>query len=145
MLFIGVIICMLFSIFNNLSDSALDINIYDTYYVFRLKDFNLLIGIVLLVLGMVYVVVEKRFFQLNNTLSWIHVGVTILITLLLLASNIYYIGIEGLPKSYYTNTSFPYDNNTSIVLSLVTLVLIQTIFIISIAISFFRNKIKPSS
>ncbi|MFP2997773.1 hypothetical protein ABN763_17810 [Spongiivirga sp. MCCC 1A20706] len=145
LLFIGVIICLLFSVSSNLRDTALDINIHDTYYVIGLEDFNLIIGIILLLLGSLYIVLEKWLFQLDRKLSWIHIGVTILISLFLLASNIYYIGIEGLPKRYYTNTSFPVDNNTLIVVLLLILGLIQIVFIINIARSFFRNKIKPSS
>ena len=99
-----------------LGDSALDINVHDTYFV--VAHFHLVMGISAL-LGLfagVYHWFPKMFQgrMLNKNLGFVHFWLTI-IGAYGVFFPMHFIGMAGLPRRYYTNTAFPYfDDLTDI-------------------------------
>ncbi|GFR68687.1 cytochrome c oxidase subunit 1 [Elysia marginata] len=90
-----------------LGDSALDINVHDTYFV--VAHFHLVMGISALygLFAGVYHWFPRMFGRLmNKRLGYVHFWLTALA-----AYGIFYpmhfMGMAGLPRRYYTNTAFP--------------------------------------
>ncbi len=99
-----------------LGDSALDINVHDTYFV--VAHFHLVMGISALfgLFAGIYHWFPKMFQgrMLNKNLGFIHFWITI-IGAYGVFFPMHFIGMAGLPRRYYTNTNFPYfDDLTDI-------------------------------
>lgn len=128
-----------------LGDSTLDINVHDTYFV--VAHFHLVMGISALY-GMfagIYHWFPKMFGKMmNKNLGFIHFWVTI-IGAYGIFFPMHFVGMAGLPRRYYNNTSFPYfddlaDINVLITIFAIITALVQLVFLYNFIHSIFFGK-----
>ncbi|MBP1838373.1 cytochrome c oxidase subunit I [Formosa algae] len=128
-----------------LGDSALDINVHDTYFV--IAHFHLVMGISALY-GMfagVYHWYPKMFGRMmNKNLGYIHFWVTAVCAYGVFFP-MHFIGMAGLPRRYYTNSNFPLFDDLADVNKVITIFAIvggifQIVFLYNFFISIFYGK-----
>ncbi len=104
-----------------LGDSALDINVHDTYFV--VAHFHLVMG-VSAIYGMfagVYHWFPKMFGRLmNKTLGYWHFWISAIAAYGVFFP-MHFVGLAGLPRRYYTNTAFPYFDDLSDINIIITM------------------------
>lgn len=127
-----------------LGDSALDINIHDTYFV--VAHFHLVMGVSAL-FGMfagVYHWYPKMYGRMmNKVMGYWHFWLTI-ISAYGVFFPMHFIGLAGLPRRYYTNTYFPmFDDlaNINVFMTVMAIIggLAQLIFLANFFISMYRG------
>ena len=122
-----------------LGDSALDINVHDTYFV--VAHFHLVMGISALY-GMfagIYHWYPKMFGRmLNKNLGYIHFWVTAVCAYGVFFP-MHFIGMAGLPRRYYTNSNFPLFDDLANVNVVITIFAFnrRNVFKLYIYITFF--------
>jgi len=128
-----------------LGDSALDINVHDTYFV--VAHFHLVMGVSAL-LGMfagVYHWFPKMFGRMmNKNLGYVHFWITAVCAYGVFFP-MHFIGMAGLPRRYYTNSAFPlFDDlsNVNVVITVFALVggAFQIVFFYNFFSSIFYGK-----
>jgi cytochrome c oxidase subunit 1 len=128
-----------------LGDSALDINVHDTYFV--VAHFHLVMG-VSAIYGMfagVYHWFPKLFGRMmNKTLGYWHFWITAVAAYGVFFP-MHFIGLAGLPRRYYANTAFPLFDDVADVNIVITLFAIlggaaQLIFLSNFFISIYKGK-----
>ena len=133
-----------------LGDSALDINIHDTYFV--VAHFHLVMG-VSAIFGMyagIYHWFPKMYGRMmNKALGYWHFWITIICAYGVFWP-MHFIGLAGLPRRYYTNTNFPmFDDllQINVVITIFALVggIAQIIFIANFFISIYRGPKAPQN
>lgn len=90
-----------------LADSALDINIHDTYFV--VAHFHIVMGLsaVLAMFAGVYHWFPKLYGRMmNNKLGFIHFWITFMCAYGVFFPQ-HFLGLAGVPRRYYTNSEFP--------------------------------------
>ena len=128
-----------------LGDSALDINLHDTYFV--VAHFHLVMGISALygLFAGVYHWYPRMFGRMmNKNLGYIHFWITA-ISAYGVFFPMHFIGMAGLPRRYYTNTNFPYFDdvaNINVVITLFALLAgaAQILFLYNFISSMFYGK-----
>ncbi len=128
-----------------LADSALDINLHDTYFV--VAHFHIVMGLsaILGMLAGVYHWFPKLFLRhMNNKMGYIHFWLT-LIAAYGVFFPMHFIGLSGVPRRYYTNSEFPmFDNlqdiNQSITYFAILGAFAQVIFLFNFFYSMFRGQ-----
>lgn len=134
-----------------LGDSALDINVHDTYFV--VAHFHLVMGISALygLFAGVYHWFPKMFEgrMLNKNLGYIHFWVTA-IGAYGVFFPMHFIGMAGLPRRYYTNTAFPYFDdlaNINVVITIFAFIAgaAQLVFLYNFISSMFYGKKGPKN
>ena len=133
-----------------LGDSALDINVHDTYFV--VAHFHLVMGISSLygMLAGIYHWFPKLFGRMmNKNLGYIHFWVTAICAYGVFFP-MHFIGMAGLPRRYYTNSNFPLfddlaDTNTIITVFAIIGALIQIVFLYNFIYSIFYGKKSPQN
>ncbi len=123
-----------------LGDSTLDINVHDTYFV--VAHFHLVMGISALY-GMfagIYHWYPKMFTRmLNKNLGYVHFWVTSVCAYGVFFP-MHFIGLAGLPRRYYDNTSFPlFDDLQNVNVIITVFALIGGIFQIVFLWNFFHS------
>lgn len=127
-----------------LGDSALDINIHDTYFV--VAHFHLVMGVSAL-LGMfagVYHWYPKMYGRMmNKVMGYWHFWLTIIAAYGVFFP-MHFIGLAGLPRRYYTNSYFPmFDDLVEINVFITVMAIIggaaQLIFLANFFISMYRG------
>ena len=129
-----------------LGDSALDINLHDTYFV--VAHFHLVMGISALygLFSGVYHWFPMLFNRmLNKNLGYVHFWVTAICAYGVFFP-MHFIGMAGLPRRYYTNSNFPLfddlaDTNKIITGFAIVGGLIQIVFLYNFIYSMFYGKI----
>ena len=128
-----------------LGDSALDINVHDTYFV--VAHFHLVMG-VSAINGMfagVYHWFPKMFGRMmNKTLGYWHFWLTSIAAYGVFFP-MHFVGLAGLPRRYYMNTAFPYFDDLSDINVVITLFAIlgglaQLIFLGNFFWSIYKGK-----
>lgn len=128
-----------------MGDSALDINIHDTYFI--IAHFHLVMGISALY-GMfagIYHWYPKMFGRMmNKNLGYIHFWVTAICAYGVFFP-MHFIGMAGLPRRYYTNTNFPlFDDlaNVNVVITVFALIggIFQLVYLYNFFVSIFYGK-----
>jgi len=128
-----------------LGDSALDINVHDTYFV--VAHFHLVMGISALY-GMfagIYHWYPRMFGRmLNKNLGYIHFWITAICAYGVFFP-MHFIGMAGLPRRYYTNSNFPLFDDLSNVNVVITIFAIiggafQIVFLWNFFYSMFYGK-----
>ncbi len=128
-----------------LGDSALDINVHDTYFV--VAHFHLVMG-VSAINGMfagIYHWFPKMFGKMmNKTLGYWHFWLTAIAAYGVFFP-MHFIGLAGLPRRYYSNTAFPIFDDLSDINVVITMFAIfgglaQLIFIANFFFSIFNGK-----
>jgi cytochrome c oxidase subunit 1 len=128
-----------------LGDSALDINVHDTYFV--VAHFHLVMGISALygVFAGIYHWFPKMFGRMmNKNLGYLHFWVTAVCAYGVFFP-MHFIGMAGLPRRYYTNSNFPlFDDTTNaqLVITMFALVggVVQIVFLYNFISSIFYGK-----
>ena len=133
-----------------LGDSALDINVHDTYFV--IAHFHLVMGISALY-GMfagVYHWFPKMYGRMmNKNLGYIHFWVTAVCAYGVFFP-MHFVGLAGLPRRYYTNTAFPlfddlHDLNVIITMFAIVGGIFQIAFLWNFFHSIFYGKVAPKN
>ncbi|MFV0571008.1 MAG: cbb3-type cytochrome c oxidase subunit I [Xanthomarina gelatinilytica] len=133
-----------------LGDSALDINVHDTYFV--IAHFHLVMGISALY-GMfagVYHWYPRMFGRMmNKNLGYIHFWVTAICAYGVFFP-MHFIGMAGLPRRYYTNSAFPlFDDlaNVNVVITVFAIIgaAFQIVFLYNFFVSIFYGKKAPQN
>ena len=128
-----------------LGDSALDINIHDTYFV--VAHFHLVMGVSAL-FGMfagVYHWYPKMYGRMmNKAMGYWHFWLTI-ISAYGVFFPMHFIGLAGLPRRYYTNSNFPmFDDLADINVFMTYMAILggvaQLIFLANFFISMYRGQ-----
>jgi cytochrome c oxidase subunit 1 len=134
-----------------LGDSALDINVHDTYFV--VAHFHLVMGISALygLFAGVYHWFPKMFEgrMMNKNMGYIHFWVTA-IGAYGVFFPMHFIGMAGLPRRYYTNTAFPYFDDLADVNVIITVFAFitaaaQIVFLYNFISSMFFGKMGPKN
>ncbi|MRT15724.1 cytochrome c oxidase subunit I [Vitellibacter sp. q18] len=134
-----------------MGDSALDINIHDTYFI--VAHFHLVMGISAAYgfLAGVYHWFPKMFEgrMMNKKLGYIHFWITT-IGAYGIFFPMHFVGLAGLPRRYYTNTNFPYfddlaDINVVMTVFAIITISAQVIFLYNFFHSMFFGKIGPKN
>ncbi len=133
-----------------LGDSALDINVHDTYFV--TAHFHIVMGLSA-IFGMfagIYHWYPKLYGRMmNKSLGYIHFWITFIC-----AYGVFYpmhfLGLAGLPRRYYSNTAFPMFDDLVEISELVTVFAIvgsavQIIFFFNYFYSIYRGKVAPQN
>ena len=132
-----------------LGDSALDINVHDTYFV--IAHFHLVMGIsaVYGLLAGIYhwfpVMYEGKL--MNKKLGYWHFWITAVCSYGIFFP-MHFVGLAGLPRRYYSNTEFPYfddlaDMNVMITIFAIVAAAAQLIFLWNFFYSIFYGKKGP--
>lgn len=128
-----------------LGDSALDINVHDTYFV--VAHFHLVMGISALY-GMfagIYHWYPKMFGRMmNKNLGYIHFWITAVCAYGVFFP-MHFIGMAGLPRRYYTNSNFPlFDDlaNVNVVITIFAIIggIVQIVYLYNFFVSIFYGK-----
>lgn len=127
-----------------LGDSALDINVHDTYFV--VAHFHIVMGLSAIfgLFAGVYHWYPKMYGRMmNKTLGYFHFWITFVCAYGVFFP-MHYLGLAGLPRRYYTNTAFPmFDNLTDInvLISIFAIVggLAQVLFLFNFFYSMYRG------
>ena len=133
-----------------LGDSALDINVHDTYFV--VAHFHIVMGLSAIfgMLAGVYHWFPRMYGRLMNLkLGYIHFWGTFICAYGTFFP-MHFLGMAGLPRRYYSNTAFPmFDNLLDIneVVSFFAILgaLIQVVFFFNFFYSIFRGPIAPQN
>ena len=133
-----------------LGDSALDINVHDTYFV--VAHFHLVMGISALygMLAGIYHWYPMLFGKMmNKNLGYVHFWVTA-ISAYGVFFPMHFIGMAGLPRRYYTNSNFPLfddlaDTNQIITMFAILGAAVQLVFLYNFMYSLFYGKKAPQN
>ena len=133
-----------------LGDSALDINVHDTYFV--VAHFHLVMGISALygMLAGIYHWYPILFGKMmNKSLGYIHFWVTA-ISAYGVFFPMHFIGMAGLPRRYYTNSNFPLfddlaDTNQIITMFALMGAAVQLVFLYNFIYNIFYGKKAPQN
>ena len=133
-----------------LGDSALDINVHDTYFV--VAHFHLVMGISALygMLAGIYHWYPILFGKMmNKNLGYIHLWVTA-ISAYGVFFPMHFIGMAGLPRRYYTNSNFPLfddlaDTNQIITMFALMGAAVQLVFLYNFIYNIFYGKKAPQN
>ncbi|ANW96523.1 cytochrome c oxidase subunit I [Wenyingzhuangia fucanilytica] len=129
-----------------LGDSALDINVHDTYFV--VAHFHLVMG-VSAIYGMyagIYHWFPKMYGRMmNKTLGYIHFWITAIAAYGVFFP-MHFIGLAGLPRRYYTNTNFPLFDDLANVNQVMTVFALiggaaQIVFLVNFFMSIYKGKV----
>ena len=133
-----------------LGDSALDINVHDTYFV--VAHFHLVMGISALygmLAGMYHWFPIMFGKMMNKNLGYVHFWVTA-ISAYGVFFPMHFIGMAGLPRRYYTNSNFPLfddlaDTNQIITMFAIMGASVQLVFLYNFIYSMFYGKKAPQN
>ena len=133
-----------------LGDSALDINVHDTYFV--VAHFHLVMGISALygMLAGIYLWYPILFGKMmNKNLGYIDFWVTA-ISAYGVFFPMHFIGMAGLPRRYYTNSNFPLfddlaDTNQIITMFALMGAAVQLVFLYNFIYNIFYGKKAPQN
>jgi len=128
-----------------LGDATLDINVHDTYFV--VGHFHIVMGLsaVFGTFAGVYHWFPKMFGKMmNNTWGQVHFWITI-VTAYGVFFPMHFLGLAGVPRRYYTNSSFPmFDDfiNLNEIISIFAILafLGQLIFLFNFLYSIYKGK-----
>ena len=127
-----------------LGDSALDINVHDTYFV--VGHFHIVMGLSA-IYGMfagVYHWFPKMYGKMmNKTLGYVHFWGTFICAYGVFFP-MHFLGLAGLPRRYYTNSSFPMFDGLADINEIITFfalagAIVQAIFIFNFFYSIFKG------
>ena len=133
-----------------LGDSALDINIHDTYFV--VGHFHIVMGLSAAfgMLAGVYHWFPKMFGRMmNNKLGYMHFWLTI-VSAYGVFFPMHFMGLAGVPRRYYTNSNFPLfddfiDMNEIMSVFAILAFLAQLIFLYNFLYSLFKGQRAPQN
>ena len=127
-----------------LGDSALDINVHDTYFV--VGHFHIVMGLSAIygMLAGVYHWFPKMYGRMmNKNLGYLHFWTTFICAYGVFFP-MHFLGLAGLPRRYYTNTAFPMFDGLSDINDIITFfalagAIVQTLFLFNFFYSIFKG------
>jgi heme/copper-type cytochrome/quinol oxidase subunit 1 len=132
---------------------AVDIHLHDTYFIFRLSYFIWAFYIILLLFWTLCLFTKNILY--SNTLSWIHVLLTIVSCILLLIfpsvlTNVYEGGLASMPRRYYDigqskTYSFFSDISQNTFIIACILVVGQFTYLINLVIGIYKRLSKQNN
>ncbi len=133
-----------------LADSALDINLHDTYFV--VAHFHIVMGMsaVLAMFAGIYHWFPKMYCKMmNNKLGYVHFWLTFISAFGVFLPQ-HFIGLAGIPRRYYENTAFPMFDDMLELNQLVTWFAIlgavaQLLFVFNFLFSIFKGQRAPQN
>lgn len=133
-----------------LGDSALDINVHDTYFV--VGHFHIVMGLsgtFGMIAGIYHWFPKMYGKMMNKGLGYAHFWLT-LIGAYGVFFPMHFLGLAGVPRRYYANTEFPmfdrlYDINELITLFAILAVAAQGLFIFNVFYSMFKGPKAPKN
>jgi len=133
-----------------LGDSALDINVHDTYFV--VAHFHIVMGLSAIfgMLAGVYHWFPRMYGRLMNLkLGYIHFWGTFICAYGTFFP-MHFLGMAGLPRRYYSNSAFPMFDNLVDINEIVSFfaiagALIQVVFFFNFFYSIFRGRVSPQN
>ena len=133
-----------------LGDSALDINVHDTYFV--VAHFHLVMGISALygmLAGMYHWFPIMFGKMMNKNLGYVHFWITA-ISAYGVFFPMHFIGMAGLPRRYYTNSNFPLFDDLADTNQIITMFAImgaagQLVFLYNFIYSMYYGKKAPQN
>ena len=128
-----------------LADSALDINVHDTYFV--VAHFHIVMGVSAIfgMLGGIYHWFPKMYGKMLNTkLGYLHFWITF-VSAYGVFFPMHFIGLNGAPRRYYAYSEFPFldatvDLNVMITIFAIIGSLAQVVFLFNFFYSVFRGQ-----
>lgn len=132
---VSALIILLFGFWK--SESVMDINFHDTYFVIGYFHFAILISLVLFIIGTGYWIMKKLDIKLLSWLNWTHILLTLggPVVLLILIQ-------------FYRNELMEYEfnNNLTLVILLIVMIMIlgQMVFPVNIIYSLIKKKNKKT-
>jgi len=134
------LICLVSLVCYSSSDSTLDINVHDTYYVIRYSHGYLLLAILFFVIGLPYllpVFLKKKLYK------WaVHLHVWGSIAFLIYLLRLMYPPVF-LPERYYTNSSYAFEDaiNSALTMLLFLLffILIQILALVNCVVAVIKK------
>ena len=133
-----------------LGDNALDINVHDTYFV--VAHFHIVMGLSA-IFGMfagIYHWFPRMYGKMmNRSLGFAHFWLTI-VSAYGVFFPMHFLGLAGLPRRYYTNTTFPMFDNLVEINELISLfailgVIAQGLFLFNFFYSIYRGQKSPQN
>tara|TARA_R110002096_G_scaffold415557_4_gene617465 strand:+ start:6997 stop:8778 length:1782 start_codon:yes stop_codon:yes gene_type:complete len=133
-----------------LGDSALDINVHDTYFV--VGHFHIVMGLsgTFGMISGIYHWFPKMFGRMmDKNLGFIHFWTTIIAAYGVFFP-MHFLGLAGVPRRYYANTEFPmfdnmYDINEIVTIFAILAAFSQLFFIFNVFYSIFRGPKAPQN
>jgi cytochrome c oxidase subunit 1 len=133
-----------------LGDSALDINVHDTYFV--VGHFHIVMGLsgTFGMISGIYHWFPKLFGRMmDKNLGFLHFWTTI-ISAYGVFFPMHFLGLAGVPRRYYANTEFPmfnemYDINEVITVCAIIAAFAQILFIFNVFYSIFKGPKAPQN
>ncbi len=115
-------------------DEKLDINVHDTYFVFRIIELCILISLVLGIIGLGYWIVLKANRTLSKWLNILHIFLTY--------SSIFCIWFIPLIQTKFGEYGFMdiITYSVFIVLFILSLILAQFLYVLNLILAFFKKK-----
>jgi cytochrome c oxidase subunit 1 len=142
---LGIMALLMFLVSFVDSNSALDINMHDTYFVIAHAHICWFFSGVLLFLWSMGVLFRRYIWSI--TLSWVQVILTLISVIAFLKIVVMGVSLSGVPRRYYAFTEFEQQKSwfstTSVyVFMLLLIVLGQLIFIINVITGFLRKVLR---
>lgn len=129
-------------------NAALDVNLHDTYVVIAWQWIYLGIAVMLLFCWTAYVIVSKL--ALSNTLTWVHVIITLVALIYFVVPQSHLWGLSGIPRRYYAFTEFeqrrnPFNAVTVYVVVILAFILAQLVFLVNLSIGLIKKLMEISN
>jgi len=121
------------------SDSTLDINIHDTYIVIAHAHFFNLLVTWFGLCGLGYWILYRYKVKLINWLTSIHIGFTILLSVIIFFPNLFTIVDNKFDKNVFPITMYILDTGMVMVTALFFIILIQPIYFLNICIATIKS------
>ncbi len=121
----------------HLQNSALDINVHDTYFVVAHQHIVYGLSSFFLLIGSMYWIMEKLKIKLLSTLTVIHVMVTLLSIILCIIGIFYFDSVITAPKVLKDSQAINRNAFTTIISMLI--IIAQLLFLINVIISLIKH------
>ncbi len=136
LLFVVALVLLIYSFYSE-TVASFDLNIGDTYYVTSMPYFYRIYSILLLIVGLLYLTLDKNKVELVEVLSLLHIYGTLISYLFLVYFN-YYSQLEYQEQNFQQLFERP-DYNYYLIITLLTLTTLQILFIINIFVSVIKK------
>ncbi len=133
-----------------LADSTLDIQVHDTYFVVAHFHVVMALSAIFAMFAGVYHWFPKLYLRMmNKKLGYLHFWLTFICAYGVFIP-MHFVGLAGVPRRYYTNSSFPMFDNIADINVIITVFAIigvtsQIIFIFNFFYSMFRGEKAPQN
>ena len=120
----------------SVSDSTLDINVGDTYYVIRQRDAYVLLAILYFIIGLPYLFPVFLKKKLYKWAVYLHVwgSIAFFVYLFIYLFSLMY-PPASLPERYYTNSAYPEETVFTMLILVLFFILIQIVALVNCVVA----------